>query len=434
MGFPGDDGKTYACMQSCTTGGECREGYICSADSGVTNDQGLGFCRPHCRNYACGNGYSCNAATGICQEAGGGSSGGTGGTGGTGNQQLVHRTIWQGQVNDRRSTKVTFQVPKDAYALSVVSTSSKTNVSPMVVRLHAPGGRVLFDSNSPFNSRIDLFPFYNLSGGSQHAFMLPNSPAYRVQPGQYTLWMAATARTQLSLDVLMKRGSVRAQQNKLPLSIWILPQNHLNADSAARHRKFQQALQTFKEIYGRMGNEVGPIRYYKVTGTRARDLAVVDDGEFGQLWSLIDRNRAAGLNFVVVDHFSDSGGGQTLGRSGGIPGPPTHPSSPAGGVAVAAAVLPNEDGAYFGGITAHEAGHYLGLRHPTERKGTVFEPLADTPQCGARRDSNANGFVEAGECRGYGTENLMFWQATRIQPKQVTAGQSFVVQHNPSLK
>lgn len=61
---------------------------------------------------------------------------------------------------------------------------------------------------------------------------------------------------------------------------------------------------------------------------------------------------------------------------------------------------------------AHEIGHMMGLFHTSESDGSEHDPIADTPQCEYReRDENDDDMVTVSECRGYGAENLMFWEA-----------------------
>ena len=55
-------------------------------------------------------------------------------------------------------------------------------------------------------------------------------------------------------------------------------------------------------------------------------------------------------------------------------------------------------------------GHQLGLFHTTEKEGTVFDILSDTPECLRNsQDNDSNGTVTAEECNGFGGDNLMFW-------------------------
>jgi hypothetical protein len=72
-------------------------------------------------------------------------------------------------------------------------------------------------------------------------------------------------------------------------------------------------------------------------------------------------------------------------------------------------------------------GHFLGLYHPTESAGTLYDPISDTPQCSSSNDSDGSGKVSAEECESYGGGNVMFWtpydtsgkKQERLCPNQV---------------
>ena len=81
----------------------------------------------------------------------------------------------------------------------------------------------------------------------------------------------------------------------------------------------------------------------------------------------------------------------------------------------------------------HEAGHLLGLWHPTEDNGVEFDPLDDTPECRKSvYDSNNNGQVSAEECVGNGAENIMFWASWGGgDQNQFTEDQRTILRHSP---
>jgi hypothetical protein len=81
---------------------------------------------------------------------------------------------------------------------------------------------------------------------------------------------------------------------------------------------------------------------------------------------------------------------------------------------------------------AHEAGHYPGLFHTSESSGQSFDPLLDTAQCPANRDSNADGYLSAQECAGVGADNLMFWLAGGNQTA-LSGDQRYVLLRNPMV-
>ena len=100
------------------------------------------------------------------------------------------------------------------------------------------------------------------------------------------------------------------------------------------------------------------------------------------------------------------------------------------------------DSQLLGETAAHEMGHQLGLFHTTEKGGTVFDILSDTPECSSStRDNNSNGSVSAEECDGYGGDNLMFWTswsaASRSAGKKqetLSSHQQHVLKYSPIAK
>lgn len=114
--------------------------------------------------------------------------------------------------------------------------------------------------------------------------------------------------------------------------------------------------------------------------------------------------RAAGATSAdaVPDYFIDTFDEyDTLGFSGGIPGPNGVVDASTAGVVVAveahlAANAQDLEIRLFGETVAHE----LGLLHTTEHTGTEHEPVGDTPECSLSDDGD--GTVTAEECESAG--------------------------------
>ena len=83
----------------------------------------------------------------------------------------------------------------------------------------------------------------------------------------------------------------------------------------------------------------------------------------------------------------------------------------------------------LGETAGHEMGHFIGLFHPSESAGTLFDPIADTPQCPLSQNSNNDSKLTAEECgQQYGADNLMFWDSWENgNQDNLTEGQVYVL-------
>jgi carboxyl-terminal processing protease len=151
--------------------------------------------------------------------------------------------------------------------------------------------------------------------------------------------------------------------------------------------------------------------------------------------ALVSQGGPESVNLFLVDDFSDGG---ILGIASGIPGSLGIEGSH-NGVLVSLGshqIGFSLDKQLLAETIVHEAGHLLGLWHPTEDNGVEFDPLDDTPECRkANYDSNRNGQVSAEECVGNGAENIMFWASWNGgEQNQLTDDQKIILQHSPLVK
>ena len=240
-------------------------------------------------------------------------------------------------------------------------------------------------------------------------------------------------------------------------------------NGAARH--FQRYVKTFSDIYSRAGVCVSTVRVHEVPDwARAEfhDLDIDASGPCAPMPRLFGLAAPeGGVHLFLVDSLktaSSSGGSSVIvGIDGSIPGPSAVPGTLNSGAAV---VLSNfafeQQGACSGPldvgrcgtdqvayISAHEAGHWLGLYHVTESPGTFFDPLADTPTCPcsscaptAQRGQCATGGVRlfADSCSGKtdacrGADNLMFWIVDRVNSTgTLSPEQGEVMRSNPAVR
>ncbi len=400
-------GPNNRCLAGCTSDYECRSGYACGEAGG---------CVPKCQSNAeCSGGQVCDPASGRCvQPAAGSGSVDVAGQG----------TL---SVGTSGSDDFVFSVPSDAVSATILMSNSTDDLTT-VLQLTAPNGTVLYDFNSPYSSRMYVFPSDRVL-----SVLLPNSPSLPFPAGDYRVsFLKDGATTSGTVKVLLKRANGLPTSGTLDVHIYFAHER-LNAGNAANNNDFQRTLNGFAQIYQNAGITLrsSAANYHDIDRARFR---VIEDTEGAQseLAALFAQSQEQGnaLNFFIVDEIlGGSAGYIILGVAGGIPGPPTVHGTVHSGVAVS--VLDVSDSQTNGQTMAHEGGHFLGLFHTSESSGDSHDPLGDTPQC--TNDSNNDGYVTNGECGGRGAENFMFWEAASTAT-QVSADQRFVLLRNPNVQ
>lgn len=195
--------------------------------------------------------------------------------------------------------------------------------------------------------------------------------------------------------------------------------------------------------------------------------------DLSQLFTLgLTQNRAVHVFFAdaLVEGNPLGGGFAVLGVDGSIPGPSGAPGTLSGGAVVGVFDLLGAE-RVFGAceaagapdvgscgtdllayVSAHEAGHWLGLYHTTEADGVTFDPLSDTGTCAclqcaplalrgrcAERNSGAPTLMVASYCAGQrprcgGARDLMFWLVDdRFATGQLSRQQGDVMRQNSAV-
>ena len=156
----------------------------------------------------------------------------------------------------------------------------------------------------------------------------------------------------------------------------------------------------------------------------------------------------------------DAQGDTLAGIDGTIPGMATFNGTIAGGAIASIANLSSTSqctaalspycGPDFTALVAgHETGHFLGMYHPSEQTGDLFDPLADTASCvcalcetGAAAANCSDGgsptLVSNDVCAGAtqecgGADLLMFWLLTPSSHGDMTPQQGAVMRANPLI-
>ncbi|RVU48848.1 hypothetical protein EA187_05310 [Lujinxingia sediminis] len=396
-----DDGGPGAAYDVCTYGTDCSD---CGSRDG----------RRNCNSNAeCTEGRVCNA-TGQCVSSQGASS-------------IEFLTLTDFQASSQDVWDSSFDVGGDVRSVSLIVEMMDPAASAYIWKVATPQNTLLYDIERSDESLMHVYP---VTSGGQMGILLPNSPQYSLSPGTYTVRLVSENASRVKVHALIKRGPVSPQGGSLPVTFWFTEQDYMDAAQAQRSAEFQQGLEVFRQIYADIGIALGPVRYRDVEGTLGRQLAVPQDEVVlcQGIRQVATEANLSGINLFMIDDAPDMG---ILGISCGLPGAPTRPGITRAGAAIALAYL-NYSPQIFGETVAHEAGHYLGLFHTTERDGSSHDPLDDTPQCPSSRDLDGDELVSPEECRNNGADNTMFWTSFSQGGLQttLTPHQRFVMMNN----
>lgn len=259
-----------------------------------------------------------------------------------------------------------------------------------------------------------------------------------------------------------------------------------NATAAAADPQLARWVKSFGAYYAKAGICLGTVTVHDLPAwakSRFAPSGVVDLSptsappgcdDLSQLFTLgLAPSRAVHLFFANELVDTSLGGGFTvLGVDGSIPGPSGVPGTVNGGAVVGVFDLLGAEaspGACSAGggpdvsvcgtdilalVSAHEAGHWLGLYHTTELDGTLFDSLSDTETCAclacapfalksrcAERNPFGsptvmlNSFCVDRRPRCGGGKNLMFWLFSRhYSVGELSRQQADVMRRNPAVR
>ncbi|MBW2735351.1 MAG: hypothetical protein JRH20_23450 [Deltaproteobacteria bacterium] len=350
-----------------------------------------------------------------------------------------------------------FDVPENATSIVLTTESAAKDEITLVSTLTDPDGKTLFEIPEicDYYSQPNRYLYSNQISTMQ----VPNTSNVTLKPGIYTYTMATSSEP--ALDVTVKLYTQLGVKARGTLNInWAFVNlaNHpcisgtLSAASAPNHSWFTRQRTALVSILQRANLQIGSETFFDVN---APSLSVLDIGadstETGSLFEYSASRPAGSLTFFFVRSIEDSlgGGGQTLGISGGIPGPPVV-GKVNSGIAVSMQTACYEQYGYNPGHTmAHEIGHFLGLFHNVESDfNPGFDQETNEVTCPCPCGDNLvcqSGWGGAQWCRGVdhlpdtdgSSSNLMFWAAESTQDfegNELSAGQVRVMLDNPLVK
>lgn len=333
-----------------------------------------------------------------------------------------------------------FEVPDGTWSVTIVSQevagsavdaidflgfTISNSVVPTGVR--APDGRVFYDDlasppddGNGYPDYTQLLGYYGGFTPTSGALTLPNtSPgldlvrsAGRLPPGTWTLTVndyayecletsgceGGSSSGRYDVRVITRPGPV-ASTGTLDLDVYVASAD-MTAAAVWSDPQMARLFQSVATLLGNAGICLGRVVLHDLPEwARVKHSTVNIDATgpcdpLSQLFTLAQA-QSPSIHLFLVDALEVTDDGDTfqvVGVDGSIPGPSGVPGTVNGGAVV---TLANFGAGECGGaldvtrcgtdhlayIVAHEAGHWLGLYHATERSGTLFDPLSDSPTC-----------------------------------------------------
>ena len=414
--------------------------------------------------------------------------------------------------------QVSFQVPAGTWSVTIVSQEVAGSAADTIdlqgvaipnsvvpTDVTAPDDRVFFDdlATVPLDDQgypdfTQLFGYYGGFTPTSGALTLPDtSPsldlvrsAGGLPSGTWRLTVNDFAREcgavsgcstgsssgRYALHVLTRPGPI-ASTGALDLDVYIASAD-LTAAQAVGDPQMERLFRSVATVLGNAGICLGNVTFHDLPEWARVKYSIVNVDSTGpcdplsQLFTL-GLAQSPSVHLFLVDGLDVTDNGdqfQIAGIDGSIPGPSGVPGTVNGGAVVTLGnfgreVRPGDCSRstldlsrcgtdHMAYVVAHEAGHWLGLYHSTERSGTLFDPLADTPTCAcavcaptAERascaDKNPSGAAtdmigdfcasDAATCAG--ASNLMFWLLDDARSNgSVTSQQAEVMRLNPAVR
>lgn len=342
-----------------------------------------------------------------------------------------------------RGVDAALALPPDAVSLTLQARRVGGDPLPLTfIAVTDPHTTDIFDLSRIVELEDQPLRWLPLDTGDSVAMLVPNSTPDRI-PFVGGLWRwsvgafgrstSDTGRTTMNVSAIITRAD-DISAGTLDLNVFLVGVG-VSAAAAPGNPRLQDSLARFDAILRDGANiGVGAVEYFDVSGADATRYAVIDsvegeDSELAGLFRLSAPRAGRRLNVFLVQSIEAGGEGfRAIGIAGGIPGPVGLHGSQHSGVVVAfdPAIVGSSDA--VGHVLAHEAGHYLGLFHSTER-AQPCEPH-ETPGVD---DCGPFGAGDTLADTAYGDrDNLMYFRIVDGGANHaLSAGQSFVLRRNP---
>ena len=256
--------------------------------------------------------------------------------------------------------------------------------------------------------------------GAAASFIVPGADQ-PVAGGRYQFEIASTVDS--GEVIMVRRRGPQPSSGTMDLNLFVIEGAGIEVP------QLEEAARLFVQTFAAARITIGQVILYTVTGASdllsvPADTSVASPLRQVPTLSGLASNPAAANIFFVREIASDDGG--LYGISMGIPAALTIPGTISSGVVVNVSAHMTEAGfdtRELGQTITHETGHSLGLFHTSERDGTAWDTISDTPQC-----VGADPLDSAACPDGL---NFMFWSGRDFQ---VSGGQSYVLVRSPVVR
>ena len=291
-----------------------------------------------------------------------------------------------------------FVIPENGISF-LLSIFLDNNNSVIFKSLTDPDGIDILSTSSTPNLYLDASgsPGSSVIKNGYSNILVPQSPSFIVKAGTWTFKAYNNNRVKLALRTgTTPSDTIIAVQPFITGRTW-------SAENIA------DALSVMSGIYLKNGITLNIMGTITITETEYSEVSPTFTNTITS--ALMKKGSPDAVNIFFIEDYSESGSG-ILGNAAGMPGSMGDVNSWNGVLSslTAHAIGNSLDAQLLGETAAHEMGHQLGLFHTTEKEGTVFDILSDTPECLSNyQDNDSNGTVTAEECNSFGGDNLMFW-------------------------
>ena len=309
-----------------------------------------------------------------------------------------------GDLDPNSSGKGYFEVPSGTVSFLIHATSP-SSIRPQFTSLKDPDGNEIMTNLGEFAWRS--YGYSNV--------LIPISSNYSAKQG---VWSYSVSNySQLSIG---KRTIAISSVPTIKVQPYITGTTYTSDNISS-------ALTIMKNIYSTNGVILDVLE--TITLSESKYSQVSYDFTNSVTSEMASKGLADRVNLFFISDYTDA---SYLGNSAGIPGSQGLAGSH-NGVLISLKAHKNGDGSLkdqlLGETAGHEMGHFLGLFHPSESNGILFDPITDTPQCPSSKNTNNDSNLTAEECgQEYGADNLMFWDAwDNGNQDNLTAGQVYVL-------